>query len=100
MKLAIYLVSIGEDPFTFLFDIAIEEVIEDKNTSVCEFEEEVSKNLPSEKPFVSGLGLADGVSAGVLSDVLPSTQSGFRMALGTSVIECFLKRIFNYIVMY
>ena len=49
VKLAIYLVSIGEDPFTFLFDIAIEEVIEDKNTSVCEFEEEVSKNLPSEK---------------------------------------------------
>jgi len=85
VKLTIYLVSIGEDPFTFLFDIPVEEGIEDKNDSICEFEGKESKSLPSEKLFVSSLGIADGVSARVLSDVLPSTETGFQMSFEASL---------------
>ena len=86
VKLTIYLVSSGEDPFTFLFNIPLEKVAEDRNMNESKFEDEASEDLPSERPVDSGLGSADGVSAGSLnSEILPSTLSSFVMAWESSV---------------
>ena len=86
VKLTIYLVSSGEDPFTFPFNIPLEKVAEDRNMNESKFEDEASEDLPSERPVDSGLGSADGVSAGSLnSEILPSTLSSFVMAWESSV---------------
>ena len=98
VKLTIYLVSSGEDPFTFLFNIPLEKVAEDRNMNESKFEDEASEDLPSERPVDSGLGSADGVSAGSLnSEILPSTLSSFVMALESSVTSTgYSSREFSY----
>ena len=76
----------GSNVLTSSFSLSsTEEVIEDQNRIDQEFEEEASKKRPCEKPFVSGLGLADGVSAGTISELLPSPLSFFSIAVGTSL---------------
>ena len=62
------------------------------------FEDEASEDLPSERPVDSGLGSADGVSAGSLnSEILPSTLSSFVMALESSVTSTgYSSREFSY----
>ena len=82
VKLTIYLVSSGLDPFTFQFDISVEEFIEDGSIrGVCEITKEASEDIPSETPFLQGLNLADVESAESLSEFLPSNQSLFQFHL-------------------
>ena len=86
VKLTIYLVSSGLDPFTFQFDISVEELIEDGSIrGVCEIAKEASEDIPSEPPFLQGLDLADGESAESLSEFLPSNQSLFVTTLEASL---------------
>ena len=87
MKLTIYLVSSGVDPFTFLYNVPVKEVIEERSMNVCEFESEVSEDCPSENPVLS-VWVSDELSAGSLkSEILPSTESAFVMALEASLLS-------------
>ena len=85
VKLTIYLVSSGVDPFTFLYNVPVKEATEERSTSVCEFESDTSEDIPSEKPDILVRGIADEVSAGsFLSETFPSTQSAFVIVLEAS----------------
>ena len=88
VKLTIYLVSSGVDPFTFLYNVPVKEVFEERSMNVCEFESEVSEDCPSENPVLSVLAIADELSAGsLISEILPSTESAFVMALDASLLS-------------
>ena len=48
VKLTIYLNGSGLDPFTFQFDISVEELMDDVSMhGVCEIENEASEDIPS-----------------------------------------------------
>ena len=71
VRLTIFLVGIGEDPFTFLFtpDIATDKVSDSKDSILldCEFANEISENIPELVAGVPVANLADDVSAGYSS---------------------------------
>ena len=56
VKLTIYLVSSGVDPFNFLYNVPVKEVIEERNMNLCEFVSEVSEDFPREKPCCFSYG--------------------------------------------
>ena len=86
VKLTIYLVGSGVDPFNFLYNVPVKEVIEKRSVNLGEFESEVPEDFPTVNPVVLDVGIADEVSAGsFLSEILPSTHSTFVMALEASL---------------
>ena len=85
VKLTIYLVSSGVDPFTFLYNLLVGEATEERSMNVCEFESDTSEDFPSEKPDILVLGIADEVSAGsFIPENFHSTQSAFVIVLEAS----------------
>ena len=85
VKLTIYLVSSGVDPFTFLYNLLVGEATEERSMNVCEFESDTSEDIPSEKPDILVRGIADEVSAGsFIPENFHSTQSAFVIVLEAS----------------
>ena len=97
VRLTIFLVGIGEDPFTFLFtpDIATE-IVSDTEDSIlldCEFANAISENIPELVAGVLVANLADDVSAGDSSTLEVGTEDAITEGFeaGNEALEDELK---------